>query len=739
MNKLKQGVIIAILALLHQDIFTQTISDTTRFQSTLDELVFSANRNKDVRRSVSPQILLLKQSTIEESQAKSMAEVLSMTGQVFVQKSQAGGGSPVLRGFEANRCLLVVDGVRLNNLIYRGGHLQNIITLDNQSLERVEILFGPSSTMYGSDALGGVIHMTTKSLEFAGDEKSAILRLNAFGRISSAEKERTIHTDFKLGSKKWSMLTSLTASKFGDITMGKMINPIYGKSFGERPYYVQRMNGRDSLIPNDNPYAQVQSAYQQFDIVQKLGYKPNQHSLHILNVQYSTSGDIPRYDRLTDPAGSGLRFAEWYYGPQKRLMAAYSLQYKNENCYFQQFQILANYQNIEESRHSRRFNNSSLHSRIEKVDVIGLNLDAVRSSGRHFMYAGLDLQYNQLKSIAHATNINTQAQSTLDTRYPDGDNSMKTAALYASHRYQWNSKWSINEGLRLGYGDLNSTLVDTTFFHFPFNEINQKNVIYSASAGINYSPGAMQRYVFLISSGFRIPNVDDLSKVFESGNGTIIVPNQNLRPEQTLNFELTATHRLFGRIEWENNLYYTGFYNAIVTLPFAYNGQDSIMYNGRLSGVMANQNARTAFIAGASSQLKCYLNKSFIVTGNINYTYGRITSTESSTPLDHIPPVTGIVRADYLTKKWKASFFSQFNGWKRLKNYYLGGEDNEQYATPEGTPAWFTLNIRATYNFWSSAEVTLGIDNILDTQYRLFASGINAPGRNFIGALRYRF
>ncbi|MFN8278866.1 MAG: TonB-dependent receptor [Saprospiraceae bacterium] len=739
MNKLKQGVIIAILALIHQDIFTQTISDTTRYISTLDELVFSASRNKDVRRSVSPQILLLKQSTIEESQAKSMAEVLSMTGQVFVQKSQAGGGSPVLRGFEANRCLLVVDGVRLNNLIYRGGHLQNIITLDNQSLERVEILFGPSSTMYGSDALGGVIHMTTKSLEFAGNEKSPILRLNAFGRISSAEKERTIHADFQLGGKKWSMLTSLTASNFGDVTMGKMINPFYGKSFGERPYYIQRINGRDSLLPNDNQYAQVQSAYQQFDIVQKLGYKPNQHSLHILNVQYSTSGDIPRYDRLTDPAGSGLRFAEWYYGPQKRLMTAYSFQYKNENCYFQQFQILANYQNIEESRHSRRFNNSNLQSRIEKVDVIGLNLDAVRSSGRHFVYTGLDVQYNQLKSTAHATNINNLTQSPLDTRYPDGDNSMKTAALYASHRYQWSSNWSINEGLRLGYGDLNSTLVDTTFFHFPFNQINQKNVTYSANAGINYTPGATQRYVFLISSGFRIPNVDDLSKVFESGNGTIIVPNQNLRPEQTLNFELTATHRLFGRIEWENNLYYTGFYNAIVTLPFEYNGQDSIVYNGRLSGVMANQNARKAFIAGASSQIKCYLNKSFIVSGNISYTYGRITGTESTTPLDHIPPVTGIVRADYFTKKWKASFFSQFNGWKRLKNYYLGGEDNEQYATPEGTPAWFTLNIRATYNFWSSADVTLGIDNILDTQYRLFASGINAPGRNFIGALRYRF
>ncbi|NJN34367.1 MAG: TonB-dependent receptor plug domain-containing protein [Saprospiraceae bacterium] len=67
-----------------------------------------------------------------------------------------------MRGFEASRVLLVVDGVRMNNLIYRSGHLQNAITVDQNMLDRVEVLFGTASTVYGSDALGGVVHFFTK-------------------------------------------------------------------------------------------------------------------------------------------------------------------------------------------------------------------------------------------------------------------------------------------------------------------------------------------------------------------------------------------------------------------------------------------------------------------------------------------------------------------------------------------------------------------------------------------------
>ena len=92
---------------------------------------------------------------------ESSADMLQNTGNVLVQKSQGGGGSPMIRGFEANKLLLVIDGVRMNNAIYRSGHLQNAITVDNSVLDHTEIIFGPSSSLYGSDALGGVIHFHT--------------------------------------------------------------------------------------------------------------------------------------------------------------------------------------------------------------------------------------------------------------------------------------------------------------------------------------------------------------------------------------------------------------------------------------------------------------------------------------------------------------------------------------------------------------------------------------------------
>ena len=90
------------------------------------------------------------------------ADLLYYGGEIRIQKSQGAGGSPVIRGFEANRVLLVIDGVRMNNAIYRSGHLQNAITIDPYALERTEIIFGPSSVGYGSDALGGVVHFYTK-------------------------------------------------------------------------------------------------------------------------------------------------------------------------------------------------------------------------------------------------------------------------------------------------------------------------------------------------------------------------------------------------------------------------------------------------------------------------------------------------------------------------------------------------------------------------------------------------
>ena len=145
----------------------QTAKDTTEpLYSTLKELVLTANKKAEAAEDIPQQIQILKRRSIQQLMPQTTADALIQNGNVFVQKSQMGGGSPVIRGFEANSVLLVVDGVRMNNAIYRAGHLQSIITVDPNALERVEVFTGPGSVIYGNDALGGVVHMYTLQPEF---------------------------------------------------------------------------------------------------------------------------------------------------------------------------------------------------------------------------------------------------------------------------------------------------------------------------------------------------------------------------------------------------------------------------------------------------------------------------------------------------------------------------------------------------------------------------------------------
>jgi hemoglobin/transferrin/lactoferrin receptor protein len=728
-------------------IWTRASAQTTPQQNAKDTLktidllkvVVSANKDPEVLRTVNQQVQILKTEDLQQLQAQSTAEVLSNMGNVFVQKSQMGGGSPILRGFEASRILLVVDGVRMNNLIYRSGHLQNAITMDNNSLERVEVLFGPSSTVYGSDALGGVIHFFTKSPIFADSLGPKVFKSNTFARYSGVNEEQTYHADFHLGSQKWASFTSFNFSNFGDLMGGKNQNPFYQKAYGERPFYVSRIDGKDSLVKNDNRFLQVGSAYTQYDIVQKVAFRPNKNIKHLLNIQYSNSSDVPRYDRLTDPSSNGgLRYAEWNYGPQERLMAAYDFE-KNGNGFFQFFRAGANYQMIEESRIQRNFGNPIRTSRIENVDVIGAFLNMKRVSKDHVWLVGLDAQYNILTSTASVLNIETNEESAADTRYPDGNNSMWNVSAYLSHTWKLSEILTLNDGFRVGYSSLNSQFVDTTFFKLPYSTVEQKNPVYSGSLGIISTPSEDLKISLMTSTGFRVPNVDDLSKVFESAPGNLIVPNANIQPEKTVNFELGITKSFGKKAYWENVVYTTKFFDAIVTDAFQFNGQDSILYDGVLSRVLANQNKGEAYLFGFSSNYLVQVTDHLSWRSSLSYTYGRIKTDTIDYPLDHIPPLMARTQLSYKIGRSSADFFVNYNGWKRLKDYKLNGEDNERYATVEGMPAWFNLNLRFTYKLFDELILQAGIDNILDTQYRHFASGINAPGRNVFGAIRLNF
>lgn len=707
-----------------------TAADSTQKAVTLSETVISANRYSQSRSAIAQEIRVLRRSEIERINAQSTADLLQNSGTVFVQKSQQGGGSPVLRGFEASRILLVVDGVRMNNAIYRAGHLQNAITLDNAALERAEVIFGPASTVYGTDALGGAICFYTKNplLAESGFKHTG----SAFVRYGTVNEEKTGHVDFSLGGRKIAALTSFTYSDFGDLRMGEQAG-LEG-TFGKRLFYAERFNGKDSLVRNSDPYLQKFTGFTQYDLLEKIVFQQNSKLQHTLNVQFSNSSNIPRYDRLTDASGSGLASAEWYYGPQKRLMAAYTLSLDETGFFNKGLRATASFQDIEESRHNRNFGAPRRSDRIETVKVFGLTVGGGKTWGEsQSLQIGLDAQYNDVSSEASRFNVNTSEVTTQSTRYPDGGSQMTNAAIYATHT--WSSgAWILNEGLRGGFSSLSSKFVSREFYPFSFDKVEQSSPIISGSLGAAWNGSESWRFAVNASTGFRMPNVDDLTKLFDSQKGSVVVPNTDIKPEKTFNLDLNFTYKVSNRVRWENVVWGTLLRDAIVTDVFQFNGQDSIDYDGVLSRVLASQNKRNARLSGFSSTLEADATEHFAVFGSVGLTKGQILEKDgkkNTSPLDHIPPTYGRVGTRWHTSKASLEGNLLFNGKKRLEDYNLEGEDNLQYAPTTGMPAWLTLNFRGGYRFGKYLTLQAGIDNILDLQYRHFASGINAPGRNF--------
>jgi hemoglobin/transferrin/lactoferrin receptor protein len=701
----------------------------------MDELVISADRFQEKMRDLPRQIELIDQKKILQLNQQTTANLLEQTGSVFVQKSQQGGGSPVIRGFEANRVLLVMDGIRLNNAIYRSGHLQNVIRADQYSLESMEVLFGPGSLMYGSDALGGVVHFNTLKPKI-----NSGISGNLSGRYSSANQEFTGNFGLQASYKKFAFLVNYTESNFGDLRQGSNRNSAMG-DLGLRKVYSKRLGDTDRVITNSDPNLQVGSGYKQQNLMTKILFQPKEYQQHLLSFHYTNSSDVPRYDRLSETVNDTPTQAEWYYGPEKFTLISYQFEDGKERIYSDQIRLSTSYQNIEESRNSRGFGSSKLTQRNENVKVASLNLDLRKKKNIHEIRYGLEYAFNQVNSKATATNVNTLAQTAASTRYPDGGSQMWWLAAYASLNQELNSKWVLSEGIRISHTQLNSTFKDKQFYSFLPNETHQSNTSICGNIGVVYLPNKNAKIYANTGNAYRTPNVDDMNKIFDSKPGQImVVPNENLKPEQSWTSEIGVWFKPIPKISLEANVYYTKLWNALVVLPSQLNGNDSSVYDGKNTAIFSNQNAQGAYIYGYHFQLNYLINSQFSFQSSVNYTYGRI-QTDSIMPADHIPPVFGRSSLDFKHKKWQASLYSVYSAAKKLEDYYLNGEDNIQYATANGMPAWYTLNIQGGVVLGKKESYVLrvGMENILDRNYRTFSSGMSAAGRNIWVNFRIKF
>jgi hemoglobin/transferrin/lactoferrin receptor protein len=717
--------------------FSQVEKDTIK-SIKLDGVVVSSQRFAKSKRTITQQVESISKKEIEFQNSQNTADVFANLGTLSIQKSQQGGGSPVIRGFESSRILLVVDGIRMNNLIYRAGHLQNSISVDKNMLENIDVLFGPSSTIYGSDALGGAIYLQTKNAKLLSENGNKAITGNVLGNYSSVNEGKSGHFDLNYASSKFASLTSFSYNDYGDLKMGKQKNGSYD-FFGEREFYTETKNGVDSKVANDNKYVQKFSGYKQYDFMQKLVYQQNSSTRHSINFQFSTTNDIPRYDRLTDSKAGKFATATWNYGPQIRLLGAYN--FKKQKVFLNSdLNLNLSCQNIEESRITRNFGSPDQGSRIEKVSVFALNSDFKTKIGKADFIYGLDFAYDDLKSKAFKTNILTNAEGILGTRYPDGKNNTFSGEGFVYLNNNINERTSYNASMRVGYKTLKSEL-ETNILKLPYTTVEQKNITYSGALGFVNNPSKNIKISLNVSTGFRVPNVDDLSKIFESSKAksSLIVPNSELKPEKTVTTDLGITFWDGNKIQFENTFFLTKLYDPIITDNFIFNGSDKVTYDGVLSKVTANQNQGKATVAGLSTTFKAILARNLLFYGTFNYTYGRVENNKGNLPLDHIVPVYGKTGFRYENKYCNLDLNMNYNGNKNLRNYAPVGEDNIEYARANGTESWETYNFKASISVIKNTTIFTGIENMLDTQYRTFSSGINAGGKNIYFGAKYNF
>ena len=661
-----------------------------------------------------------------------MADALERSGEVFVQRSQLGGGSAVIRGFEANRLLLVVDGIRMNTAIFRAGHLQNLLRIDPNSVGMVEVVSGSGSSIYGSDALGGVISINTQAATKATAGKinefhSGFTLRNSSGNFQYFDQENLVNVWMNAGFKKWGVRTSFTLGSFGDLRQGSIKQSEYWGS----NIYVSNVNSQDNKNSNPNPLVQKRSGYQQLDVQQRWLYDTEKGIRHQLNFQYSLSSNVNRYDRLSElQATQKPVYAEWHYGPEMRALASYQIDFFNSTKWFDTGKIIAGFQMNKESRISRKFENPNQTTRSEEVLSYNLNGDWAKNFGPIKLFYGFEGYYNTVKSEAFAENILTGELSNASTRYPAGGSSVSNAAVYTSFQRDFLKKITITGGLRYTYNVLKSDFGNQPFYPFPFQTAIQKNAILCGQIGLIYRPINRLDIKANLSQGFRAANVDDMSKVFDSNPGMLVVPNIELKAERTETFDASISWNKNGRFSFNIGSFYTQLHDAIVTGKSTFNGADSVMYDGTLSAVRTNINAQQAYIQGAHIGFSWKVISNYSFNATMHFTEGKFRTDSSDQPLDHIPPLFGKIAIDrMLNRKWSGSIWMMFNAEKPLNMYNVNGEDNLQYATPNGTPAWQTFNVQISWNPRKAMQLSAACENILDTQYRVFSSGISAPGR----------
>ena len=661
----------------------------------LEDVFVTASRAERDMVDIPESVNLVSSREIRERNSRTSAEALREEVGVFVQKTNHGGGSAIIRGLSSNQILLLVDGIRLNNSIYRLGNHQYLTTVDHQMVERIEVVRGPTSVLYGSDALGGTINLITRKPPVEDIERS--LGARSFLRYATADQEKTVRGEVILGSNRYAFRTAFSLKQFGDLRRGA--------------------NGNDHEI-SGNELVQSPTGFGGYDIDTKLITNLTDDQTITLAHQFAKQEEVPRYDKYHY---SG--YHRWLYHPQNRMLT-YAV-YENEgiNAIFDVVRATVSLHLQKEGRNIQKKESSSIQNELDEVATKGFSLSGIRGRGRHQIVAGAELYHDDVASERSYSDPLTGTSTDDDRgRYPDGA-TYQSIGLYLQDEMKMTDRWMIKLGVRHSQYraefDMNSAV--------PYSQT------FSSFTGAVGSVFRLSDYVSAnlnLAQAFRAPNLSDMAKLGESKGDVYEVPNTNLQPEKLMNIDMGL------KISTESTrtditVYRSFITDLLVSVDATYAGADTLVNDDQVFKVKTKKNLGEAIIQGAEIAVDYSLASSLSFRGNLTTTYGE--NTTYNEPVGGIPPLFGLAGVRWSRGRLFLDGYSRFSG----RQDRLSADDLDDPRIPaEGTPGWFTVNLRGGLTFGHSLIVQVACENILDRNYREHGSGVNSPGRNWVISLQ---
>jgi hemoglobin/transferrin/lactoferrin receptor protein len=654
------------LLLLLTGIGLQTPEDS--LSNRLDEVVVTAVRAEQKVFDAPASVEVINSKTLAKRAARSTPEILMSAPGVFLQKTNHGGGSPFVRGLTGNQTLLLIDGIRLNNSTFRYGPNQYFNTINPFSIDHIEVLRSGGSVQYGSDALGGTIHVITEKPEF-----DAGWNANLGGRWASHNQEKTANAALSYGAKNMAISLSGALRNFGDLGGGK--NTGFQSPSG---YDEQMLNFKTLLKANKG--------------------------LFTLAHQYFEASDVPVYHKMTL---ENYRLNE--FNPQRRNLSYAKYELEGTHSLFSKLSLTASLQQTKEGRLSEKLGNNVQVNEEDKVRTYGLSA-VLTSGGKRFWQVSTGLEYYSdfIQSNKISKNLNSGKQITARGLYPDASTAASFSA-FSIHSFIYKN-WKLTTGLRLS--QFNMKIKDETL-----GEVTLSPMAIRPTLALSRYLDEKIHLFFNYSGGFRAPNIDDMGTL-----GIVDfryeIPSYQLKPEKSDAFDLGLKYR-GQKISFTTSAFYTKLSQLISRQKVEGEFINDIQ-------VYEKVNSQGAYIQGFELTLDYNINKYLNLYGHTSYTFGQNLS--KNEPLRRIPPLSGMFGMDF----HKGDFFVKPEIlFAARQNRLSAGDIDDNRIDPNGTAGWTIMNF-CTGISKKHYDLIAQIQNIGNIDYRMHGSGINGVGRTLL-------